>query len=130
LANALAAKGKTVVFTGTEDEGKQFRALIPKNEYTFDSTGKLSLEQLMVLIQNGKNIVACSTGPLHIAAYLGVNTIGLYSPKRPIHPGRWKALGSNVNIVVFDENCEPCAAEKDCDCILEIEVDRVLKSVI
>ena len=129
LATELAKQGKTVVFTGTEDEGKQFRNEIPKDKNILDSTGKLTLQQLMTLIKEANNIVACSTGPLHIAGYLGVNTVGLYSPKRPIHPGRWKALGKNVKIIVFDENCEPCANEKDCDCILEIEVERVLKSL-
>jgi heptosyltransferase-3 len=129
LASTLVEEGKQVVFTGTEDEGKQFRESIPVNKNVIDSTGKLSLEQLMVLTNNAKNLVACSTGPLHIAAYLGVNAIGLYSPKRPIHPGRWKALGENVQIIVFDENCKPCAEEKDCDCVLEIEVERVLKSL-
>lgn len=129
LAKRLVEQGKQVVFTGTEGEGKQFRKSIPVNANVIDSTGKLSLEQLMVLIQNSKNLVACSTGPLHIAGYLGVNTVGLYSPKRPIHPGRWKALGENVQIIVFDESCKPCAEEKDCNCVLEIEVDRVLKSL-
>jgi ADP-heptose:LPS heptosyltransferase len=129
LASTLVKEGKQVVFTGTEDEGKQFRESIPVNMNVIDSTGKLSLEQLMVLISNSKNLVACSTGPLHIAAYLGVNAVGLYSPKRPIHPGRWKALGENVRIIVFDESCKPCAEDKDCDCVLEIEVERVLKSL-
>ena len=84
----------------------------------------------MGLISNSRNLVACSTGPLHIASYVGVNTIGLYSPKRPIHPGRWKALGKNVKIIVFDEDCDQCSKRKNCDCILEIEADRVLKSLI
>lgn len=130
VAKTIASEGKTVVFTGTEKEGELFRNEIPKDENIIDSTGQLSLEELMVLIGNAKNLVACSTGPLHIAAYSGINTIGLYSPKRPIHPGRWKALGKNVKIIVFDEDCKPCAEEKDCDCILDITVDRVLKSVI
>lgn len=125
----LAEKGKTVVFTGTEAEGKLFREQLPKHVNIIDSTGLLTLEQLMVLIQKAKNLVACSTGPLHIAAYLGVNTIGLYSPKRPIHPGRWSALGKNVNIVLHDENCADCDAKKDCNCVSLISVDKVLEKL-
>lgn len=130
LANQLISKGETVVFTGTETEGAFFRNELPNDKLIVDSTGKLSLQQLMVLIGNAKNLVACSTGPLHIAGYLGLNTIGLYSPKKPIHPGRWKALGAYVKIIVFDADCKTCAAEKDCDCILGIEIDQVLKSLI
>lgn len=130
VASKLVELGNKVVFTGTEDEGKLFRDEIPKHENIIDSTGKLSLEQLMVLIGDAKNLVACSTGPLHIAGYLGVNTVGLYSPKRPIHPGRWKALGKHVTIIVFDENCQSCSKGKDCNCIMDIEVDSVLKTLI
>jgi len=125
LALILAEKGEKVVFTGTENEGKTFRNEIPTHENIMDSTGQFSLEELMFFISKAKNLVACSTGPLHIAAYCGVNTIGLYSPKRPIHPGRWQALGTNVNILVFDEKCPSCDAGKDCDCILEIGVEKV-----
>ena len=128
-ALTLAKKGQKVVFTGTDIEGETFRSQLPEHENIIDSTGKLTLEQLMVLIKNAKNLVACSTGPLHIAAYSGINTIGLYSPRRPIHPGRWSALGKNVNILVKDDNCSTCAAKKECNCVSEISVDEVLKKL-
>lgn len=130
LASELVAQGKTVVFTGTEDEGAQFRKELNSNDKWIDSTGKLSLEQLMVLIHGASNLVACSTGPLHIAGFYGVNTIGLFSPKRPIHPGRWKALGLKVNTLVFDEKCEACAKRKPCNCIEAITVDAVLGKIL
>ena len=126
----LAKKGQKVIFTGIESEGEIFRNQLPEHENIIDSTGKLSLDQLMVLIKNATNLVACSTGPLHIAAYTGINTVGLYSPKRPIHPGRWRALGKNVNIIVNDENCASCAAKEDCNCVSEISVDKVLKKLM
>jgi heptosyltransferase-3 len=125
LATKLADQGKTVVFTGTKKEGDLFREKIPKHKNIIDSTGMLTLDQLIVLIGKSDNLVACSTGPLHIAGYVGTNTIGLYSPKRPIHPGRWKALGVNVSIFVNDENCQLCAVKQDCFCIEEISVGRV-----
>jgi ADP-heptose:LPS heptosyltransferase len=129
LTNELVSKGKTVVFTGTENEGKQFRNEIPKSEHVIDTTGKLTLEQLMVLIHGADNLVACSTGPLHIAGFYGVNTIGLFSPKRPIHPGRWKALGKKVVALVFDEKCELCAKRKPCSCIEKITVEAILEKI-
>jgi ADP-heptose:LPS heptosyltransferase len=129
LATQLAEQGKKVVFTGTEKEGLLFREVIPQHENIKDSTGKLTLEQLIQLIKGADNLVACSTGPLHIAGYLGVNTIGLYAPKRPIHPGRWKALGTKVQILVNDENCPTCEKGQDCSCITEIGVDRVFEKI-
>jgi ADP-heptose:LPS heptosyltransferase len=125
----LANTGQKVVFTGTDSEGESFRNQLPKHENIIDSTGKLSLEQLMVLIQKARNLVACSTGPLHIAAYSGINTIGLYSPRVPIHPGRWSALGKEVNIIVNDINCPDCAAKKDCNCVSNISIAKVLEKL-
>jgi len=129
LTNELVSRGKTVVFTGTENEGKHFIDQLPKNENVIDTTGKLSLEQLMVLIHGAKNLVACSTGPLHIAGFYNICAIGLFSPKRPIHPGRWKALGPKAIALVFDEKCELCAKRKPCNCIENITVEAVLEKI-
>ena len=129
LAKILVGKGEKVVFTGTKDEGDLFRERLPKDESIIDTTGKLSLEQLIVLIGKATNFVSCSTGPMHIAGYLGINTIGLFSPKRPIHPGRWKAIGSNVKTLVLDEKCENCAKGKKCNCIENISVQSVLEKL-
>ena len=127
LANRIVEIGGKVIFTGTEKEGLLFRDQIPENENIIDSTGKLTLEQLIVFIGKADNLVACSTGPLHIAGFSGINTIGLFSPRRPIHPGRWKALGNGVNILVNDESCESCSKGDDCDCISDISVDNVFE---
>lgn len=129
LTKEFITQGKTIVFTGTENEGKHFRDQLPKDENVVDTTGKLSLEQLMVLIAGAKNLVACSTGPLHIAGFYGVNVIGLFSPKKPIHPGRWKALGTKTNALVFDEKCVLCTKRKPCNCIEKITVEAVLEKI-
>ncbi len=125
LADFLVQKGEKVLFTGTQKEGALFKEMLPKHDNIIDTTGLLSLDQLIFVISRSKNLVACSTGPLHIAAYCGVNTIGIYSPKRPIHPGRWKALGKKVQIVVNDENCPSCKKKEDCNCIMDISVEAI-----
>jgi heptosyltransferase-3 len=129
LANKLADNGYTVFFTGTEKEGELFRKDFPKNPSIIDLSGTMSLEQLIVFIGKVQNLVACSTGPLHIAGFLGVRTIGLFSPRKPIHPGRWQALGSNVSILVNDPECPTCKKKKMCDCIQSISVVRVLAEI-
>jgi len=129
LTDELVKQGKTVVFTGTENEGKLFRDQLSFNDKVIDTTGKLTLEQLMVLIHGAKNLVACSTGPLHIAGFYGVNAIGLFSPKRPIHPGRWKALGTKAIALVFDPKCDACAKRKPCNCIELIKEESVVEKI-
>jgi ADP-heptose:LPS heptosyltransferase len=129
LADQLVEKGYTVFFTGTEKEGAQFRAELSENERIIDVTGKLTLTELISFISQVKNLVACSTGPLHIAGFTGIRTIGLFSPRKPIHPGRWQALGPKVSVLVNDPNCPVCKKKKACLCILEIPVEKVLAEI-
>ncbi len=127
LSTELIERGYTVIFTGTENEGNLFRSNIPVHENIHDSTGKLSLIQLMYLISKSYAFIACSTGPLHIAGLLQIKTIGIFSNTRPIHPGRWKPLGNDVFTLVYDENCKPCKKGKKCNCIERISTDSVLE---
>lgn len=125
LANDLLAQGKQVVFSGTEKEGLLFRDLIPKNVNCYDLTGKLSLEQFIYFISKQEALVACSTGPYHLAGVLGIKAIGLFSSRKPIHPGRWKALGPNTFALEYDSTCTACGKGEKCHCIQQISVDQV-----
>ena len=125
LANSLSTKDWKIIFTGTENEGDLFRNLLPINNDILDSTGKLTLKQLIYLISTSKALVACSTGPLHIAGISGIKTIGIFSPRKPIHPGRWKPIGLHVETIVFDENCQLCEKNNDCNCISEISEEKI-----
>lgn len=126
LAKMLVAKNFVVCFTGTENEGKLFRAELPVHDRCIDTTGQLSIEQLSWLIQQSTGLVACSTGPLHIAGIIGKQAIGLFSPKKPIHPGRWRPLGNKSTTLVYDESCVTCQANKPCNCIEQITPETVL----
>jgi len=129
LSKSLVSKGVGVVFTGTENEGSLFRSLIPEDKLIIDSTGKLNLQQLMFLISQSNAIVACSTGPLHIGGLCGIQSIGLFSQRKPIHPGRWKPLGEKSQTLVYDENCKPCSLGKMCNCIEKITIDEVINKL-
>lgn len=128
LANRLVADDTTVFFTGTEQEGAKFRETLPENTRIIDTTGKLTIEQLLALLSRIDLLVACSTGPLHIAGFLGKRAIGLFSPRIPIHPGRWRALGKRAIALVFDPDCPTCKAKKPCRCIEQISVENVLEN--
>lgn len=130
LANELLNTGKTVVFTGTETEGKLFRTFIPTHPNCYDLTGKLTLPELICFIAQSEALVACSTGPYHLAGILGIKAIGLFSSRKPIHPGRWKALGKQSQALVFDPACPTCAKGKNCSCITGITVQDVLEKLL
>ncbi len=51
------------------------------------------LAVLMEVFRLAKLVLAPSTGPLHLAHYVGTNTVGLYSPVRAHSPVRWNPWG-------------------------------------
>ncbi len=129
LAIGLANERRTVFFTGTQQEGEQFRAMIPVHERIVDLSGKLTLSELIVLIAKVNALVACSTGPLHIAGVCGTHAVGLYSPRKPIHPGRWQPIGNHVDVLVYDEDCPQCKKGKKCLCVQQISVLQVFDAL-
>jgi heptosyltransferase III len=129
LANSLLQNRKIVVFTGTEKEGDLFRNLLPKHDLLIDATGKCTLAELILLISKCQVLVACSTGPLHLAGFQNRKAIGLFSPRIPIHPERWAALGNKSIMLVFDENCIICKAKNKCECVKKIQPETVLNLV-
>ncbi|MFN0032815.1 MAG: glycosyltransferase family 9 protein [Flavobacteriales bacterium] len=106
LIALLAADACHVFITGSEDEGKQIKQeLRLSNQQVTDLTGKLTLDELIAFIAACDALVAASTGPLHIAAALGKQAVGLYTPKRPMHPGRWSPVGRRAK--VFTSEAHP-----------------------
>jgi ADP-heptose:LPS heptosyltransferase len=97
-----------MVVTGTSAEGDAIKknwGAMPAG--VIDATGKYSLKELIAFISCGDALIAASTGPLHIAAATGINAIGLYSNRRPIHPGRWRPLGKNATVVTATNEPQP-----------------------
>lgn len=122
LAKGLDTGKYNVFFTGTEKESTFFRDLLPKSENIIDLSGKMSLDELIAFISKADALIAASTGPLHIAGITNIQTIGLFSGKKPIHPGRWKALGTNT--LIFEDK-----KNEDFSQPLSIELRDVLKAV-
>ncbi|MEX1002547.1 MAG: glycosyltransferase family 9 protein [Crocinitomicaceae bacterium] len=99
LAQSLDQQKFKIFITGTEKEAAAFRSVLPQQENVVDLSGKMSLEDLIAFISQADVLVAASTGPLHIAGVCGIHAIGLFSDKKPIHPGRWKPLGKQITIL-------------------------------
>lgn len=126
LVRLLSAGSFTVIVTGTQAEASHYRTVLPMDlPGVIDAGGALSLAELIGLIGASDALVAASTGPLHIAAACGIRAIGLYSPRRPIHPGRWAPLGRDAHALVLDPTCAACAVGRPCDCVQRISPQRV-----
>lgn len=85
-----------VFVSGTEEEGAMIKEECPEIfdiAYVTDTTGKFSLSDFISFIGQCDGLLACSTGPLHIAGISGIKCLGLYPSTRPMHAGRWAPIG-------------------------------------
>jgi heptosyltransferase III len=98
---------------------------------TVNLAGRLSLDELIALLNNTDGIVAASTGPLHIAAALGKYSLGIYPPIRPMDPGRWAPVGIHAEFIVAEKKCSECRnSPSACHCINEISPKNVEDKIL
>jgi heptosyltransferase-3 len=120
LAGLLPHDQFKLFVTGTAEEGKLLQPLLQQYPFLTDLTGQLTLPQFISFISRADGLLASGTGPLHLAAALGIHALGMFPPIRPIHPGRWAPIGPKAAVFVIDKNCSACRISKDCSCIREI----------
>ena len=96
------------------------------HENVIDLTGKITLSELISFINEADGIIACSTGPLHIAAALNKVAIGIFPPIKPMHPGRWAPIGDKAQVIYKNIKCSKCRKSKICECITTIKPQDVI----
>jgi ADP-heptose:LPS heptosyltransferase/GT2 family glycosyltransferase len=79
-----------------------------------DLTGALTLEDLMRLLATAAVFVGNNSGPQHLAAGLGVPTIGIHSGV--VDAREWGPLGPRAVALRRDMSCSPCYIEHAKDC--------------
>jgi heptosyltransferase-3 len=146
LANKLKKKGFIPIMTGSRHEGDLYKQIF--QEYTC-FWGTLNLDQLASLYSQCTAVVACSTGPAHIAAAIGTHTFALFVNKKPLHPERWGPLGKSVSILSHqpqepsknkilgthssctqNNRCKIRCTFDQCPCINAITVDQVVQEIL
>ena len=120
-----------ILISGTAKERSFLDPLFEKaGSRVTDITGQMNLDELISFIAHADGLVANSTGPLHLAAALGKDALGIYPPMRPIHPGRWAPLGPGARVFVLDKFCTDCKkAPSLCHCISEIGPELIQQSL-
>jgi heptosyltransferase-3 len=109
-----------IFVTGTQAEGALLQPLLSEHPGIVDLTGQLTLGELMAFLARIDGLIAASTGPLHLAAALGIHALGIYPPIRPMHPGRWAPIGPGAKVFVKPMDCEACRKTGDCACMRDI----------
>jgi lipopolysaccharide heptosyltransferase II len=93
IARGLAERGYQAVLTGTLREEQQARTIASgAGSHVFVLTGKLSLDEFVLLVRHAPLVVSVNTGTIHIAAATGTPVIVLYAMTNPQHTP-WRVAG-------------------------------------
>ncbi len=134
LIAALPEADYRVFITGSPEERHELREwLRTLPPQVVDLTSSLNLAELVALLAAADGVVAASTGPLHVAAAAGANTLGLFAPTPPINPARWAPLGPRAVSLSAPRACSGCgsgrAGSERCQCMRAIPVRAVVERV-
>ncbi len=131
LVNSLDTNKFQIFISGTATEKLELQPLLKavENRVT-DISGLMNLSEFIALVASCDGLIACSTGPLHIAATLQKHALGIYPPMQPLHPARWQPIGKKAQTFVLDKNCNTCRHDKTiCFCMQAIQPQQIKKAL-
>lgn len=129
LIQLLQQNNCHLFITGAGQSTKKIQTQFPSSEHVTNLTGLMTLNELISFISECNVLVSASTGPLHIASACGIKAIGIYSPMRPIHAGRWAPLGKNARYLSVQKKCKKCKKSNICNCMNDISPEMVLAKI-
>ena len=135
LIDLLAGGGAHVVIVGGPDEGAFAASVlvdVRRKDRVTSVVGQVSLRDLPVLLKASDIYVGNDSGPKHLAAAVGVPTIGIHSGS--VDAGEWGPIGEATITIRRDMICGPCyiAHASDCPrglvCLSGIKVAEVFQA--
>jgi lipopolysaccharide heptosyltransferase I len=117
--------GLRIVLAGAADALEPAGVIRQANPAALDLVGKTSVRELVCLIRGASLVVSNDSGPMHLAAALGVPLVAPFGPTSPSRTGPYRRDGS---VVRLDLVCSPCFS-RHCThqtCLQALEPDWVL----
>jgi len=111
LCETFSSRDIRVVITGSSDDSPRAAELInilPRVKI-IDACGKLSINQLAVLIKKCAVYISADSAPLHVAAAAQTPFVALFGPTDPV---RHLPPAKNYAVIRKDLGCGPCYKSK------------------
>lgn len=128
LMGLLIARGDvSVLLIGGKDEAAvaaELAAAANCPERVASVVGEVALRDLPRLLAACALYIGNDSGPKHIAAAMGVPTIGVHSGV--VDPGEWAPMGERTVALFRDMSCAPCYLSKAEDCPRGLACIRML----
>jgi O-antigen biosynthesis protein len=113
----LQHEHSNVALIGTADDkelASQVLLRVEQSPRVFDFVGRLTLAQLPQLLAGAALFVGSNSGPQHLAAALGVATVGIHSGV--VDAREWGPVGARAIALRRRMSCSPCYIERAADC--------------
>jgi len=121
--------GLNIVITGTDKERQSInnllKPILKDNSRIFNLAGNLQIDDLLHILKNAKLTIASSTGPLHLSAAIGANSIGIYAPRRGLNPKRWGPIGENSFAISYKKCRIKRCDNSNCVCMSKVSPEQV-----
>jgi O-antigen biosynthesis protein len=106
-----------IILIGSDDEAEiaaEVMARVERGDLVRSLVGKIALRELPQLLASAALFVGNNSGPKHLAASLGVPTVGIHSGT--VDAREWGPIGSNAVALRRDVLCSPCYFSDAGDC--------------
>ncbi|MGC2061440.1 MAG: lipopolysaccharide heptosyltransferase I [Thermodesulfovibrionales bacterium] len=117
---------KSVVIGGSGDRERAEEIVRLSGGRAFSVAGNTNLPELVELMRTAQCVVTNDSGPMHIAAALGIPVVAIFGPTSPVRTGPY---GQRHVILKSERGCAPCYKRRCADvrCMRDITVDMVLE---
>ena len=120
----------SVVISNKADAEIVDEVVAASNGMAINLAGKTGLKELVALIARARFFISNDTGPMHIAAALGIPVFAIFGPANPIRTGPY---GTIHTIIQEQLDCIPCYRQKPCKhwtCMQDITVEKVKQTIL
>jgi heptosyltransferase-1 len=119
---------RTLIVGGKGDKGIVKEILASSSGKSVSLVGETDLKGLIEIIRGARFMVSNDSGPMHIAAGLGIPVFAIFGPTDPIRTGPY---GKGHTVIRKDISCAPCFKKKcdDMKCMKGLSVEKVYEVI-
>ena len=128
----LVPKDTNIILIGAKGEEDFFEPLKPYSRNIIDLVGKITISQMVSVVEKSKALIVTDTGTAHIASAVNTAVFCLIGPTPHEQTGPYKTPFNEVYIISAGLSCSPCyktdvmKACKDNICMKNIKPSKVL----
>ncbi|MDX4064312.1 glycosyltransferase family 9 protein [Aliarcobacter skirrowii] len=131
----LVPRHISIILIGAQGEEEFFEPLKPYNSNIIDLVGKITISEMVSVIEKSKALIVTDTGTAHIASAVNTPVFCLIGPTPAKQTGPYKTPFNEVHIINAELSCSPCyktdvmKACKDNICMKNIKPSSIINAL-